>query len=224
MEKIIIRESKRNNATFRHYALECLGEFVDLRQNIDMYDQVYSVTKPVIEEFSNDAEEMDVDSLSGGPSSRSVKETTIANALKTLIVSINPGARKVEALNLCLSQTLELIMTVNRSEKGNRTIQYAIFDALELLFQKLRQIGSKVLPKTLEDTLIEFTKLLFTSNDQVEHVRVKAAEAVIALAPLAKCGERIKPVYTEGLSNVRGQERSSTVQHSLDLAKKILQE
>lgn len=223
ISKILIRESKRNNPTFRQHALQCLGDFIELQES-DIYDLVYPIAKSIIEELLSDVEEMDVDTPSGGPSSKSVKETTIANALKMLIISINPRAKNVNDISVCLSQTVELVVKANRSEKGNKIVQYAILDALQSLFQKLQQIGSQVLPRPLEDTLVEIAKQILSSNDQVEHVRVKAAEAAIAMAPLAKNGDGLKKGFLEGLTTARSQERSVTVQHSLDLAKKILQD
>ena len=70
---IIIRESKRNNPRYRQHALACLGEFVELRDSVDMYPQVYEITEPVIQEALSGSGDMDIDSPTGGPSSKSMQ-------------------------------------------------------------------------------------------------------------------------------------------------------
>ena len=68
----MIRESKRNNAVYRREALASLGDFVELRVDYDMYPLLFEITEPVIQDWSDDSDHMDVDSSSGGPSSKSM--------------------------------------------------------------------------------------------------------------------------------------------------------
>ena len=71
-QKIVIRESKRNNAVYRQEALSSLGDFAEWRKDRDLYSQVLEITEPLIEDWSDDTDNMDVDSASGGPSSKSM--------------------------------------------------------------------------------------------------------------------------------------------------------
>lgn len=71
-QKTVIRESKRNNAVYRQEALSSLGDFAEWRKDRDMYPQVLEITEPVIEEWSDDTDKMDIDSASGGPSSKTM--------------------------------------------------------------------------------------------------------------------------------------------------------
>ena len=71
-QKIMIRESKRNNLFYRQEALASLADFVDLRGGHDMYQQVLEITEPIIQAYADDSSTMDVDSPSGGQSSRSM--------------------------------------------------------------------------------------------------------------------------------------------------------
>ena len=222
MEKIVLRESKRNNPTFRQYALECLGEFAELRENVDMYPQVYGVTKPIIEETLEASEEMDVDSQSGGPSSKAVKESTLVNALTALLKSIKLQWRQGEDLISSLSQTLELVNRV-RAAAASRLTLNAIYDGEKILFDRLGQVSFEApLPHLLEDVLLEYVKQVFASNDQVEQTRIKATESAIALAPIANRGSRLKNEFVEALLAAREEERSLPVQQGLDRAMKIL--
>ena len=220
-EKIVLRESKRKNPIFRQHALECLGDFVELRETVDMFQPVLEVTKPIIEETLSDADEMDVDSKSGGPSSKTVTELTLANALTVLMKSVNPGKRSGKDLVSSLTETLELVNRV-RTGGGSRLTLNAIYDGQKKLFEKVNGVQHDVLPGPLETILVEYVKQLFVSSEQVEQNRLKASEAAIAVAPLASKGKGIKALLDERLTTARTQERSMSVQQSLDRARKIL--
>jgi len=224
MEKIIIRESKRNNPSYRQHAIECLGDFINLRDDVNMYDQVYDITKPIIEELARNTEKMDVDSPSGGPSSKAVTELTLAHSLTALLRSIGPPTGGVEVLNTRLSQAYELLTTTNRFESGSKIVQNAMYEALGSLFQNLQKLDQQTLPGSLENTLVEYANQIFASTDQVEHIRLKAAEAAVALASVSRSGDRLREAFADGLANARRQERSTLVQHSLDRALKISKE
>ena len=66
----MIRESKRNNPNYRQHAMASLGDFIELRVDMDLYDKIYEITEPVILETVDDTDDMDVDSKSGGLSSK----------------------------------------------------------------------------------------------------------------------------------------------------------
>lgn len=64
----MIRESRRNNVEYRPHALAALGEFIPLRREVDWFEPVYDITRPIIERLVDNENEMDVESPSGGPS------------------------------------------------------------------------------------------------------------------------------------------------------------
>lgn len=221
-EKIVLRESKRNNPVFRQYALECLGDFVGLREKADMFAQVLGVTKPIIEEMLNDSDEMDIDSKSGGPSSKIVRELTLANASTALLRSINPRKRAGKELVSSLTETLELVSRV-RAGMASRVTLNAIYDADKELFERLEGVLDDTLPGPLEAILVGFVKELFSSKEeQVEQTRLKASEAAIAVAPMARRGMGMKAALREELARASADERSVSVQQSLDRARKIV--
>ena len=213
MEKIMLRESRRNNVAYRQHALGCLADFINLRASVDMYEQVYAIAEPVIQELSSDTEDMDIDSVSGGPSSKTVKELTITNALTSLFHSILPQGRRPDQTIPRLNQSYGLLDKVRKSESGSRSIQVAIFDSLTSLFRKLQ--GNDDIPAPpnplYEETLVKYTTYLFSAGDQVESIRIKAAEAANALAPLARRNERLKGMSKGELEKAKAQERSSAV-------------
>ncbi len=222
-EKIALRESKRNNPIFRQHALECLGDLVELRQTVDMFPQVLGVTKPIIEEMLSDSDEMDVDSKTGGPSSKTVLELTLGNASTALLNSVNPRIRSGKDLVSSLRETLELVSRV-RTGTASRVTLNAIYDAQKGLFERLNGVDDDAISEPLESILVEYVKQIFGSSEQVEQTRLKASEAAIAVAPIASKGIRIKATFREGLAIARAQERSVSVQQSLDRARKIVDE
>ena len=220
IEKIVLRESKRNNSAFRQHALESLGDFAELCNTSDMYPQVCEITKPIIEESLEDTNEMDVDSQTGGASSKMVKESTLANALTALLKSINPKQRKGEDLRSSLLQTLELVTRVRNASPSRSTLN-AVYDGLKSLFVRLRQVGLETLPDSMEGVLLQYVEQVFASGDQVEQTRLKASDAAFALAPIASKGVRLKVKFLQTLEATRTEERSFPVQQSLDRAKKF---
>ena len=219
-ERIVLRESKRNNPVFRQHALECLGEFVKLRETFDMFPQVLGVTKPIIEEMLSESDEMDVDSNSGGPSSKTVMELTLANASAALLKSINPRKRSGKDLVSSLTETFELTSRA-RTGAASRITLNAIYDAQKELFEKLDDVQ---LSESLEAILVVYVKQFFGSGDEVEQTRVKASEAAVAVARIASKGTLTKAAFAESLASARAQERSVSIQQSLDRTKKILEE
>ncbi len=223
VEKIVLRESKRNNSAYRQHAFECLGDFVELRQDIDMYSFIYEVMEPVVEEYLDSAEEMDVDSKSGGASSKAVTESTLANAASALLKSINPSRTTNDELSSQLRQTLQLTNRIRTEHRSRRTIE-AIYDAQKSLFERLHKArDGGNLSEGLESILIEYTTQVFAFGDQVEQTRIKAAEAALALAPIARWGERIRAVFSEGVGGVEGRERSVVVRQCLGRARKVVE-
>ncbi|KAI4196024.1 MAG: hypothetical protein LQ346_003321 [Caloplaca aetnensis] len=72
IQKIMLRESKRNNAAYRQHALACLAEFVELRESVDLATEVYDITAPIIEDLLAGPEQMDHDMQAGGPPSKTM--------------------------------------------------------------------------------------------------------------------------------------------------------
>ena len=220
-ERIILRESKRNNPVFRQHALECLGDFAELRDTVDMFPQVSAVVKPIIEEMLSDSDEMDVDSKSGGPSSKTVREVTLANASTALLKSVNPRKRNGKELVSSLTESFELVGRVRIGAASRLTLN-AMYDAEKRCFDRINEVQDEVLPGPLESILVEYVKQLLGSSEQVEQTRLKASEAAVSMAGLARKGNSIKTVLREELGRARAQERSVPVQQSLERARKMV--
>ena len=69
----MIRESRRNNSTYRKHALAQLGDIVETLPSIDWFEQVHAIVVPVIDDILEGSEDMDVDSKQDGdPSTRTM--------------------------------------------------------------------------------------------------------------------------------------------------------
>ena len=220
-EKILLRESKRNNPIFRHYALACLGEFVGLRETVNLFPQVLGVTKPIIEQILSDSDEMDVDSKSGGPSSKTITELTLANASTALLNSVKPRKMSEEEL---VSSLMEIVRIVSRVRRGaaSRVTLNAIYDGQKELFERFDDRKDDELPGSVETMLVEYVKLLDGSMEQVEQSRLKASEAAFAMAPMASKGVGSKTALAKYIATAREQERSASVEQRLERAMKRL--
>lgn len=222
IQSIILRESRRNNPTYRRHALSCLGDFVEYVKDKDLYAQVYSITQPVIQEILSGSQDMEIDSPSGGPV-RSIAEATLKNSIEALLKSINPTYQSDTSLASSLAQTMELSNQI-LSLGGNVSTQLTIYKAYEALFNRLGLNTRQNFSDSLEDVLVRHAQTLFSVEDYVEQIRLQASNASIALAVQARCNKRITLALAETVANARRYERSAIVHQSLDHAQKVLRE
>ncbi|KAL8703606.1 MAG: hypothetical protein Q9201_003205 [Fulgogasparrea decipioides] len=218
IQKIMLRESKRDNQAYRPHALSCLATYVELRDSIDLATEVYNITAPIIENSLARSDEMELDSQSGGPVSKTMIEEILANAHAALLRSVNPHVQSSEDLSFSLSRALALTVKTF-SESNDRKVHDAIYDAEQSLFQKLQKAIRQSPSETLVNVLIEYLKTLFGNGDQVEQTRIKAAEAAAAFAPLSGRSERWRAALIDGISSATTGERSVPVQESLQRAR-----
>lgn len=62
----MIREAKRNNATYRPHALKVLGGISQARNHLDLMPDALNIVSGVVNDLlDGDADEMDIDSGSG---------------------------------------------------------------------------------------------------------------------------------------------------------------
>lgn len=160
---------------------------------------------------------MDVDSQNGGPSSRITSERTLANALRTLLRSIDPVLREGPRLIASLTQTLGLIRKA--LSKNDKVIRDAILDGEMAVFKKLAKTK---LNDSLDSIVAEYASTLFEMNEQAEQSRSKAAEAATALAGWAPEKSQVHTRLTSGVGLALAQERSPSVRQKLQAGWKAL--
>ena len=219
MAKIMARESKRNNPAYREYALASLGDFVELRVDVDSYDEVRSIADPLVEELSGDSDDMDIDAVSGHSSSRSVGAATLENSIRALLKGINPHQRSGEGLCDALRHTLKVLRRTDQSQLAARTLRSRIYPEIERLFDKLKEVGGATWNESAKQTLMAYGDLILAAGDDVEQSRLEAAKAAIAFARVARnAGEDTSTAFWNGLTKATEVERSSSVRQRLEQA------
>ncbi|MCJ1282030.1 proteasome component M29 [Xylographa opegraphella] len=217
IQSIVLRESKRNNAQYRQHALVCLGDFVEICKGVEWYEVVYEITNPLILELLDDGNKMDVDSRTGGPSSKITSERTLANALRTLLKSIDPVLWEAPRLAVSLSQTFDLIgKALSRNDK---VVKDAILDGETALFKKL---ATTEFDDGLDSILTGYSSTLFKIDDQAELSRAKAADAATTLGRWAPEKSQVHTRLASGVEFALTHERSSSVRQKLEACWKAL--
>ncbi len=223
IEGIVFRECKRNNPAYRRHALACLEDFVDIHRTKDLYAPVHAIIQPVVEEILGDAGEMDIDGSAGGPSSQTIREGTLACSMGALLKSINPQLQRPEDLTSTLTQAFDLTYRV-MSQDGNRAAVHAIYDGYITLFGRIAHSTAIPSSNGFENVLLRYVDAFVNPEGRVEETRVKSAEAVTAMAPVAVHSDRVTVALLDALGTTRAHERSVVVQQSLDRARQRLEE
>ena len=110
---------------------------------------------------------------------------------------------------------------INRvtAESGSRIVQESVYDAEASLFIKMSNVEVAT-NEELESVLMQYCTAFSRSSSQVEQSRLKAADVVVALGPLARKGRRLRDFFTEQVARLLTQERSVLVRRRLELGMK----
>lgn len=229
MKKIAIREAKRNNDSYRPHAFTSLGEFSEARTDIDMFDDVYSIIAPILEDFTSE-DKMDTtdDAKSSGQSNESATITAGLTALfRAVNIKLNPSPL------VHLPQLLEVVQKVLLSSKVTVATRLNLYERSKVLFSGLRNRTLAQSTNGYDLALGFFTSLELASGSGSEIMRTKRAEAAETIAQAFKggvfgrftegrddCKEKIRGMVVEG----RKHERSQTVLNALEKVLKELEE
>ncbi|MCJ1309149.1 proteasome component M29 [Agyrium rufum] len=219
MQTIIFRESKRTNQRYRPYAFACLGDFVDLQKHTDLYNEVCDIAIPPLEELLDSGDSMDVDSKTGGPSSKSTSEVNLANASRALLQSIYSENLAREELGKRLQRTLPLITKViKRKDRGTTA---TIIEAEKGFAQKLtsQDMDSDIVEDILASEVVPY---LFEQDNRTEDTRIAAANIAGALARNCRRGGKLHGLLRTELAQASQRERALAAQQNLDKAVQAL--
>jgi proteasome component ECM29 len=230
MKKIAIREAKRNNDAYRAHAFASLGEYSEARSDIDMFDEVYNIINPILEELlSNDKMDTTDDTASGDKTHESA---TITAGIAALFRAVNNKHLDPSPLTH-LPKLLEVVKKTSSSTKATVVTKIAFYERTKALFDGLRKRTHTQGPKKYELAIGFFTTLEVFSGSGSEAMRQKRAEAAEMIVQAftggvfgmfvegrETCRRHMKEMATEG----RKSERSPTVQLVLDRVLKALDE
>jgi proteasome component ECM29 len=179
MKKIAIREAKRNNDAYRPHAFGSLGEYSEVRTDIDMFDEVHSIVTPVLKELCSD-DKMDTsdDTPSGGKSHESA---TIAASISALFRAVNVKQLDPSPLTH-LPTLLEVMQKILPAPKITVAARMALYERTKNMFDGLRKRTHNQGSNRYELAFGFFTLLEVPSGSGSEALRMKrgdAAEAIV---------------------------------------------
>jgi proteasome component ECM29 len=229
MKKIAIREAKRNNEVYRPHAIASLGEYAEARTDIDMFEEVYKIIAPMLEEATND-DKMDTtdDSKIGDKS----EETLVINGISAVFRAVNIKYLDPSPLTH-LPDLLQLSKTVLSSTRSTAATKTAFYERSKVLFNGLRRRTHSHGSKRYELALGFFELLEVVGGSGPETMRLRRGEAaeMIAQAFVSgvfgmftdgrdTCKETMKGMVVEG----RRTERAPGVKVVLDRVLKAFEE
>lgn len=229
MKKIAIREAKRNNDTYRPHAFSSLGEYSEARIDIDMFDDVYNVVAPILEDFNNE-DKMDTsdDTKDGNKSHESAATTAGVSALFRAMNIKLPDPSPLTHL----PKLLEIIKTVTTSTKVTVATNLTLYERSKVLFDGLRKRTHTQGSNRYGLALDFFTVLEVPSGSGTEIMRLKRAEAAEMIVECLVGGvfgmfkdgrDELKMKMKEMIVEARKNERSPGVQTALDRPLKALE-
>jgi proteasome component ECM29 len=228
MKKIAIREAKRNNDTYRPHAFTTLGDYSEARTDLDMFDEVYNIVAPHLEELTSE-DKMDTD-VDNKPSGKQDEAATITAGISALFRGVNVKFLDPSPI-IHLPKLLKTVKVVLSSTKVTVATKLTLYERSKALFDGLRKRPLSQGSSNYDLALSFFEVLEVPSGSGSEIMRKKRAEAAEMLAHCIadgvfgiqregrdSCKESLKDVVAEA----RKSERSHVVQEGLDSVSKAL--
>ncbi|KAK6586494.1 hypothetical protein PZA11_001551 [Diplocarpon coronariae] len=231
MKKIAIREAKRNNDNYRPHAFTSLGEYSEARTDIDMFEDVYGIIAPILEDF-NSEEKMDTTDDSKDSNKSHELAATIAG-VSALFRAVNINFLNPSPLTH-LPELLQIAKKITTSTKATVATNLALYERSKVLFGGLRKRTDHSQGSNRYELALEFYSILeVSSGSGMETMRLKRAEAAemiiqcliggvfgMSKDKIQDCKEKIKKDVEEAKKN----ERSPGVNMVLDRSLKALEE
>jgi proteasome component ECM29 len=230
MKKISIREAKRNNDAYRPHAFTSLGEYSEARTDIDMFDEVYNIVAPMLEDItSQDKMDTEEDNKSSG---KSDEAATITAGISALFRAVSIKFLDPSPL-MHLPKLLETVKAILPSAKVTIATKLTLYERSKVLFDGLHKRTHSQGSSKYELALGFFSQLEVPSGSGSEMMRTKRAEAAEMIVQSLvggvfgmhsegrdSCKEKMREMVVEGRKN----ERSPSVQTALDRVLKALNE
>ncbi|KAL2007106.1 hypothetical protein VTN00DRAFT_8544 [Thermoascus crustaceus] len=223
MRTIALREAKRNNPAYRPNALNALGEFAEIREDLDLMPDALNIVLPVVRDVTEDqGDKMDIDSSNVKKAS---VDDTLAACVNCLLRCFNAAVLvPTRALKDYLSEMTPIIEDALRH--GGKTVQATLYEGLKALFDKLDERLSRIDdrdmdPSQLEASLVALAdRLLFREVDlPLETIRTKRAQATAGYITVCQRVKfRVPETPRQRIVAWLGQERSGPVQRILSQA------
>jgi proteasome component ECM29 len=230
-KKIAIREAKRNNDAYRSHAFTSLGEYAEERTDIDMFDDVYNIIAPILEDYSSEDKMDTTDDNSKGPE-KSHESATVTAGIAAIFRAINIKHLDPSPLSH-LPELLKLVKLVLASTKVTVSTKLTFYQRTKATFDGLSKQTHPQGSAKYDLALGFFEQLEVASgagNETLRLARAEAAEMIVKAlvggvfgmfrAGRTECIGSMKEWTVEGRKN----ERSPGVQAALDRVLKTLEQ
>ncbi|KAK5008236.1 proteasome component M29 [Cryomyces antarcticus] len=182
-----------------------------------MSDVIIEILSPVMEGLvSVDESAMDVDGGTEALKNDKVREQTLAAAIETLQDAINPKLLRASELSAKVLRVLDLIAKSETLQARSSVVELASFQALGKLFQKLKNSEGEAVRAMQAEMWAKCSSLLFGPTGSSEAIRLKRADAILALAELSQ----LFPTQSK-LSTEIATEKSPAVRKVLEQALEV---
>ncbi|RMZ80596.1 hypothetical protein DV738_g2697, partial [Chaetothyriales sp. CBS 135597] len=128
MQRLMVREAKRNNPVYRPHAIQALGEFAAARLDMDLSEEIIDYLSTLVEELSsNDGMDVDIGHTSDTKATTRTTESSLKAIAACAFQVLRPDTKsEIRDLALTISQRLW-------TEHGP-TVGVALFDSLAAFF------------------------------------------------------------------------------------------
>ncbi|KAL2427097.1 Proteasome component ECM29 [Exophiala dermatitidis] len=138
MKKVAIREAKRTNIKYRPYAIDALGEFAAVREDLDLTQEVVSYLAELVVNELTDADAMEIDEEAAGRSftNRTAVEAT-ASAIVSCLFKVLASHPRIEVLDEA-KQIVEKALAMQ-----SRAVDSALYEGAKYFVLHAPQIQTK---------------------------------------------------------------------------------
>ncbi|EAQ92972.1 hypothetical protein CHGG_01207 [Chaetomium globosum CBS 148.51] len=121
LNKVVVREAKRNNEVYRPHAFACLWKVAAEREDLDMLGEIVGIVEPylAVEEEEEDGDAMDVDPPKGGKGARGgmdLKAQTVWAATEAVV----KGYNRIEMKKRPVAILREIVLALETAAGGGK--------------------------------------------------------------------------------------------------------
>lgn len=176
MNKIILREAKRNNEVYRLHSFDALGRFGEAQSEIDVFEDAYQIIAPFFEKYIGE----DVMEICDDQTDKSNREThksaVLAAGISSLFRAVNCKVSDSMTLKK-LSILVKIITDVVFSMKINVATRVVIYERTKCMFDGLRKYAFRSNVSQYDLTWKFFASLELQKDFGYESMRLKRAKA-----------------------------------------------
>ncbi|RMZ92691.1 hypothetical protein DV736_g66, partial [Chaetothyriales sp. CBS 134916] len=225
MQRLIVREAKRNSPVYRAHAIQALGEFAETRLDLDLSGEIVDYFSTLVEELSgNDDMDVDIRDATDAKATTTATNATFRAIAACTFQVLRPDTKsEVKELALAISQRL---LAGHASSVG-----VVLFDSLATFFARISpaanqdEAGNDSRQKRVETFSSNVLAALFGSSSEEgysERLRRSRVKCLRALAESGVCGFVCRARLVEILGTWLASDRSRPLREEIMKAKEAV--